>query len=354
MVKYLVFVCITCLISSCGSEQKNSDITSTVARPAKLLTITPKLIGSYLNYPATIQSQNTSSLSFEVSGVVKELKVVASQKVKKGDVLAILDSRDLKAQYESAKAQFASANSDYERALRLIKEDAISKSELEQRKSKKDINKASLVTAEKALKDTELIAPFAGNVAEIIIKEQQAVQASETAIVLLGDGLMEATINLPSSIMAKAQKQPENANSSYVSFSFSPNQKFPATFKEVELNADVNSQTYQVSFTFESPSNLNILPGMNATLWFRDPSIKNASIPKISIPLTAIGIENNKKYVWLVDQKTMMVNKKHIEIENNANEEIVVLSGLQTGDVIVMAGISSLYKDMKVRAWSNN
>jgi len=34
----------------------------------------------------TIQSQNTSSLSFEVSGVVKELKIVASQKVKKGDI----------------------------------------------------------------------------------------------------------------------------------------------------------------------------------------------------------------------------------------------------------------------------
>gem|GEM_PF-4481498 len=50
MVKYLVFVCITCFISSCGSEQKNSDITPTVARPAKLLTITPKLIGNYLNY----------------------------------------------------------------------------------------------------------------------------------------------------------------------------------------------------------------------------------------------------------------------------------------------------------------
>ena len=110
-------------------------------------------------------------MSFEVGGILKELLVVEAQKVNQGDVLAKLDQRDLQAKLKSARAQFDNADAEYQRALQLIKGDVIfSRSTLEQRKSQRDVSKAQLETAEKALQDTVLLAPYSGNIAAWIGK----------------------------------------------------------------------------------------------------------------------------------------------------------------------------------------
>ena len=166
------------LLVACDAEPPSSeDETETLVRPAKLIDVGYTHSDDFLNYPAVIKSQKLSRLSFEVGGVLKELLVVEAQQVKQGDVLAKLDQRDLQTQVKSAQAQFDNANAEYQRAMRLMKEDAISRSNLEERKSKRDVSKAQLDTAKKALQDSVLIAPYDGSIAKIQVKKQQAVQA---------------------------------------------------------------------------------------------------------------------------------------------------------------------------------
>ena len=345
----------TLLITACDSQPSESNSLSedkTQVRPVKLKEVGISQKNTYLNYPATITSNKLNTLSFEVGGVVKELLVVEAQHVNAGDVLAKLYSSDLEAQLNSARAQFDNTNSDYERAVRLMKEDAISKSELDQRRSKKDVNKAALETAEKAMQDANLVAPFTGNIAEIFIKKQQAISSGETAITVLGDGIMEASMNLPASIIAKALGDKKKDDRSYLVFSFSPDLKVPVKFKEANLNADSSSQTYQITFTFNAPKSLNILPGMNATIWFKNPNKSDQKSSIISIPLASISVDGQKKYVWVVNPETMEISKRDITIETGVGEHLNVTSGLKLGETIVVAGVSSMSSGMKVRPWS--
>ena len=323
-----------------------------LARPAKLLVIGQTKGDNYLNYPAVIESQQLSTLSFEASGVVKEVLVVEAQKVEQGDVLARLDQRDLQAKLKSARAQFDNADAEYQRAVRLIEKDAISRSELEQRKSKKDVNKSQLETAEKALQGSVLVAPYSGNIARVSIREQQAVQAGESAIVILGAGGLEALINLPSSIIAGAKEQKDPRISSYLTLSVAPDRRIPALFKEATLDADAASQTYEVTFTFEAPEYLNILPGMNATIWFKDPSESISEAPNVSVPLTAIVTDGEQKYVWVVNRELMVVTRRNITVENGIGANLNVSSGLELGETIVAAGVASLSGGQKVRPWT--
>jgi|TARA_B110000196_G_C21136764_1_gene661530 RND family efflux transporter MFP subunit len=353
----IIFPLLTSLlfISACDSQHNDASLqaeSDNKIRPAKLQVVGFNQQDSYLNYPAIVNSSDLNTLSFEVSGVVREINVVEAQKVNKGDILATLDTRDLLAKLNSAQAQYNSSNSDFERAERLIAEDAISKSELEQRRSKRDVDKASLETAQKAMQDANLIAPFTGNIAEIFIKKQQAITSGETAITVLGDGVLEASINLPASIVATAMKEEKENNSSYLIFSFAPNLKVPATFKEAKLNADNTSQTYQISFTFISPENLNILPGMNATLWFKNPNRTDENLPSLKVPLIAVSVDGQKKYVWVVNPESMEVNKRYITLVEGIGEHLIVKSGLTEGETIVVAGVSSMFEGMKVRSWS--
>lgn len=348
---------LTILLTACDSQPeqaKNSPKSQTEVqvRPVKLQSVGVNETDTYLNYPATITSTNLNELSFEVGGVVKEVFVVEAQQVTKGDILAKLDSRDLLAKLNSAQAKYDNTNSEFERALRLMKEDAISKSELDKRRSNNNVNKAALDSALKAVEDVNLIAPYSGNVAEVFINTQQAVSAGETAIKVLGNGLMEASMNLPASIMAKALKNEHTNDNAYLVFSFADETRIPVNFKEANLNADSSSQTYRITFTFTAPKNLNILPGMNASIWFKKPTLSAKSLSQVAIPLTAVAIDGEQKFVWVVDQNTMQVSKRIITLEDAVGENLLVKSGLVSGEVIVIAGVSSLSSGMKVRAWS--
>ncbi len=341
------------LLAACDSEPPSSENkTEVLIRPAKLIEVGQTNSNDFLNYPAVIKSQQLSTLSFEVGGVLKELLVVEAQKVKKGDVLAKLDQRDLQAKVKSARAQYDNANTEYQRAVRLMKEDAISRSNLEERKSQRDVSKAQFDTAKKALQDSVLIAPYDGNISRVHVKKWQAVQAGAEAISIIGKGGLEATINVPSSIIARAGKPKSPATDSYVVLDASPNQRIPATFKEASLEADAASQTYEVVFTFEAPEDLIILPGMNAVVWFRDPSSSTSDTNKIRVPLTAIATDGDQKYVWIVDQNTMMVSKRNVVIEANVGTIIGVIDGLKSGETIVASGVSALSEGMKVSKWS--
>ncbi len=341
------------LISACSQQAEQPTATeNSQSRPAKLLVVGQAAEESFLNYPATVKAENVSALSFEVSGVVDKISVVESQSIQQGDVLATLDTRDLQASLQSAQAQFDNANSEFQRAQRLIDQDAISKSEFEQRRAQRDVNKAQLDTAQKGLQDAVLIAPFSGNIAEISIKAQQAIQAGSTAMTILGSGEMEATINLPSSVIALAQRPNNDVGGAFLVFSFAPDQRIPAVFKEANLSADTASQTYKVTFTFGAPDTMNILPGMNASLWFPDPRSRTNNDAQILLPLAAIGIDGDQKYVWLVNKSNSSVTKQIITVQDGVGEMLVVTDGLELGDTVVAGGISAISAGMKVHPWS--
>ncbi len=346
-------LCLLFFLSACDARPPASENkTKAPVRPAKLIEISQANEVNFLKYPAVISSQKLSSLSFEVGGVLKELLVVQAQKVVQGEVLARLDQRDLQAALSSARAQFDSAATEYQRALRLIKEDAIARSVLEQRLAQHDIHKAQLDTAKKALEDSVLLAPYAGNIARVLISEQQAVQAGSPAISILGDGGLEATINLPASILARAGRKKTGEALAYLVLDAAPNHRIPAKFTEISLEADAASQTYELTFTFEAPEGLNILPGMNATVWFKEPGNLSAKHAQPSVPLTAIGNDGEQKYVWVVDKETMIITRRNITLEAGVGVNLNVSSGLDAGDIIVGAGISSLSEGMHVRPWS--
>ena len=352
LVKLSLYIFAVFFLVACDSESPSTKKeAATQIRPAKLIEVGQVNTDDFLNYPAVIQSQQSSVLTFEVGGMLIELMAIEAKKVKKGEVLAKLDQRDFLAKLKSARAQFENADTEYQRALRLIKEDAISRSVLEERKAQRDVSKAQLETTEKALEDSVLVAPYSGNVAKVLIEKRQIVQPGKPAISILGEGGLEAKINLPSSIIAKARKRKKKEVDSYVVLEAAPNRRIPAIFKEASLEADAASQTYEVTFTFKAPKGLNILPGMNATVWFKDPSKLATGISKASIPLTAIVTDGDQKYVWVVNKESMIVSRRNITVEDGVGMNLNVSSGLELGETIVAAGVSSLSEGMKVRLW---
>ena len=143
--------------------------------------------------PAIVRSVRTTDLAFQVGGQIVEWNAIDGSPLRRGEVIARLDARSFEAAVEQAEAQYRNADSEYERAQRLIEEDAISQSVVESRLAQRQVAKASLDTAQKNLSDTVLRAPFSGFVGLSRVEQFQNV-APQQSVLVLQSAAVEAVV----------------------------------------------------------------------------------------------------------------------------------------------------------------
>jgi RND family efflux transporter MFP subunit len=333
------------MVASCGGDD-DQETREPAVRPVKMLTLSPASDLLTSRYPGLVSAGRFSELSFQVGGLIEEVAAVDAQEVNAGDLIARLDQRDFESKAVSARSQFENAEEDYQRAVRLSEQDAIARSVLEQRKSQRDVARAQLDTA-----DTVLRAPFKGVVARIPARERETIAAGQLVAALIDTDALEITIDLPSRVIAESLEVEDRG--SFVILEAAPETRITATFKEANLLGDSASQTYGVTFVFEPPENLVILPGMNATVELSSARIAAADEGhRKSVPISAIGSDGASTYVWLVDPDTMTVSRRNVTVADGVGEYAIVTEGLAPGDTIATAGASFLAEGMQVRPWT--
>ncbi|MFT5838190.1 MAG: RND family efflux transporter MFP subunit [Flavobacteriales bacterium] len=338
------------LLSGCGQKVEPEKVE--VIRPAKLIEVTASSNIKHFNFPAVVEALSSKELTFQVSGQIEKLNVREGSEVKQGDVLATLVQRDFKNRLQTAQTQFNVAKLDFERAQRLIVENAIAQNVYDQRLTQLKVTTAQLDTANKAVEDTVLLSPFDGVVAVKHAKELDTVSPSQAVFTLQTEGAAEARVKIPASLVTH-QKQIVPIET--VVILDSANQyEIKAKLVAASTLADERSQTFDVRFGFTPPEELTILPGMTGIVKV---SLKLTSdvksIGQIAIPLSAVLSDSDGQFVWKVDTQTMTVARQNIQVGAGVGETLAIDLGLVAGDTIVGAGASYLNEGMKIRRLEN-
>ncbi|MEL6474552.1 MAG: efflux RND transporter periplasmic adaptor subunit [Pseudomonadota bacterium] len=338
------------LVVACSAAEEATQLET--IRPAKLITVEAASIQRELTFPAVIQAAQSAELTFQIAGEIRELNVLEGDPVQEGDVIARLDQRDARNRLTQSQAEFDNAEAEFQRAERLSAEDAISRSVLDTRRTQRDVARASLDTARKALSDTVLRAPFSGGVSRVLGRQFQNVQAKE-AIAILQSAEVEAVMNAPGTIVARIP-QLETVETRVV-LDAAPDTPIIGVFKEASGEADQATQTYQVAFSFKPPEGLLILPGMTATVesdfLFSGAGAQDIVAGGIAVPLSAIVAEGDERFVWRV-RTDATLEKQPVTLSSDFGETVTVVEGLDGGETIVAAGVSFFHEGMKVRPWT--
>ncbi len=320
-------------------------------RPVRVFTVRSAANERVMSFPAVIEAGRSAELTFQVPGTITELDIFEGQLVLAGQTLAALDDRDARNRLAQAEAEFGRTEAEYERAERLAEADAISRSVLGTRRSQRDVAGASLDSARKALDDTQLRAPFTGRISRVFAREFQNVQAKEPIANIVGDEL-EAVINVPSSVVSQIPRISQIG--SQLSFDSLPGVLLPATLKETATEADPNTATFDVSFSFERPTEVLVLPGMTATLVGSFSGMTaNGAENSLIVPLAAILSADGGEFVWRIDPATEAVARTPVTLGLEMGEGLIaVLDGLEEGDRIVSAGASYISPGQRVTPWT--
>jgi multidrug efflux pump subunit AcrA (membrane-fusion protein) len=71
--------------------------------------------------------------------------------------------------------------------------------------------------------------------------------------------------------------------------------------------------------------------------------------PGIEIPASALTRAERQPAVWVVDPATETVDLRNIELARHDPTRVIVAEGLQTGDIVVTAGVQALRPGQQVR-----
>jgi len=144
------------------------------------VTVEKRQVDDIVDWPGTVRSRSVANVAPKVMARVLEVRVSAGTAVKQGDVVAVLDDRELRSRAEqasaalaAAEAQAGQADSDLRRARMLIQKQATTPQDLEAAESRAKATRAQVAQArdgltevQVALGDTTVRAPFDGVVAE--------------------------------------------------------------------------------------------------------------------------------------------------------------------------------------------
>ena len=335
-------------------------------RVAKLYKIGKVSNASTMTYPGVVKSLKHAELFFRVSGPVKENNLKVGQLVKEGEVLMRIDQRDYQREIDKLR-QDLKINKDqsdlnkkqFQRTEALYKQQAISKSEYDAALSKANVSDAQLKSLEESIKkaqdklaDTSLRAPFSGVITDLRIKQFEIAQANVPVMSIDDLREVEVHISVPSGnmpVMGFKDTQRVKEEVFDITFPGRGDRILKGTVNGFKAIAEGNSETYDVALKVKTPEDFVLLPGMSAEV-INVPNRKINKSDAVSIPFASVFKRGEKSLVWVFNQTTKGISAREVTLgEPVSDNNLQVLSGLESGEFIIGAGVDWLSEDNTIR-----
>jgi RND family efflux transporter MFP subunit len=346
------------LLASCSAKEEVK--TGPQSRPVKIFTVEGGTAGGIRRFPALVDASKRAELAFRVSGKLQEILVLEGDLVEKDQLVARLDPTDFQITVDDRKATFENAQRNFTRAKDLVADGNISRIEFDRMEAEFKTSQAALSQAERDLEYTELRAPFTGRIAERRVQNFEEVMGKQTIFYLQDVNMLDVLIDLPESVVRSIRTstvrdsvsardaQRTDGVEAWVNFDDRAGTQFPLTIKEVATKADSQTQTFKVTFTMQSPTDFNVLPGMTAQVQLDLGSVM-AQDSSRWIPVRAVQADSGlTPRVWVLNGESMTVSSREVEIGRMSGSTIEIIAGLEGGEEIVAVGGPYLAEGMRV------
>jgi RND family efflux transporter MFP subunit len=363
-------------------------------------------------FPGKVEASKKVELAFQVSGVIVKLPVKEGKRVARGDLIAQLREDDFRARLKerqgeldraravlkslkrgerpeekrrreaklrAAEAKLSNARTEYQRDRRLLANRAVSREEADRSKTafrvaqqefaaarevsekgaiarEEDIQakeatvrglEGRVVEAKIQLDDCTLRAPYDGVIAKRFVERKQNVRAKEPIVKFQDVDEIHIAVDVPESVMASEVRRADIVQL-VAEFSGAPGLQFPVHITEVAQKADPVTQTFRVRVAMKVPPDVNLLPGMTATvtLTYHPARVVDS---RILVPISAVSRDGTgEQAAWVVGPDNT-VTRRRVKLGEATGGQIEIVDGLESGERIAVAGVRFLREGMKVR-----
>ncbi|WP_028213825.1 efflux RND transporter periplasmic adaptor subunit [Paraburkholderia mimosarum] len=306
-------------------------------------------------YVGTVQSRHEVNEAFRVGGKVVKRKVDVGQKVREGDVLAVLDDTDYQLAEEAARQQLTAAvsqarfaESDRQRLTSLKTDGSVSVSDDEKAQTGAQTTSATaeaerkkLELARNRLKYTVLRASQSGVVTAVRFEVGEVVAEGQPMVSIANEGEPEIVADLPEDRLATFSAARYKAW-----LASAPEQSFEVQLRELSPQAAAQTRTYRARLKPAVPRPLPL--GATATLLVERPAGEASAAV---IPASALTQNKGQPAVWVVrregSRSVGTVDLVRVSVHGYRNDDVLV-SGPPAGELVVTAGVQKMAPGLKV------
>lgn len=343
---YVFVLAFSLFLTACG--QKKEDKGATI-RPVKTAIVESRS-EIKKDFSGIVEAVDYVKLAFRVSGQIVNLPVIEGEKVKKGQLIAAIDPRDIALQYAADKSAYETAAAQVERNKRLLARQAISLQEYEISLSNYQRAKSAFELSTNNLRDTKLTAPFDGSIETRLVENYQRVNSGEGIVQLVNTKKLRIKFTIPDAYLYLLRSSDQKFR---VEFDTYKGQVFNAKLEEY-LDISTDGTGIPVTITIDDPAFdralYDVKPGFTCSIRFSANVGPFLEESMTVVPLSALfGESDGKKiYVWVVNDN--QVSRREVSVMSPTGEaQAFITKGLKAGEKVITAGVNQLVEGERVR-----
>ncbi|MCX7986044.1 MAG: efflux RND transporter periplasmic adaptor subunit [Bacteroidales bacterium] len=294
-----------------------------------------------LKYSGTIEAYRTIPLTFQVTGIAEEVYVNEGDRVKKGQLLAKIESTDYENVYKASLAKYEQAKDAYNRLKSVYEQGSLPEIKWVEITTGLEQARSSMEIAKNNLNKCRLFAPEDGFIGRRNIEPGQSTLAVSAAPIEL---VKIEKVYIKISVPEQEINSLKVGMHVQASVEAAGGETFEGTISSISPVAEMLSRTYPVKILVNNPS-LVLKPGMVCDVVI-DIS-ENQSI--VLIPYRSVTVDDRgKAFVFVIDTLTKKAIKRYVQLGNYKSSMIEVTDGLKKGDIVVVDGKEKLTENQLI------
>jgi RND family efflux transporter MFP subunit len=355
-----LLLCTAVVAAACGggdTQQAGGGAGGRGAFPAmdvKTITIAPRPIPQTSEFVATIRSLRSMNIQPQVDGIVRQIMVMAGDRVRAGQPLVQIDPEKQQAAVSASQSQRASREADLEfahqqlaRMQKLFDAGAVSRAELEQAETTVKTAEAQLAAVNSQIRENQVqlayyrvTAPADGVVGDIAVRQGDRVTPATLITTIDAAEGLEAYISVP---LERATALRPGLTVELLDTDGKVIASNPITF--IAPRADDATQSILVKATLRTRP-----PGVRVQQYVRS-RIVWTNEPAISVPVVAVNRISGQYFVFVAEQGQggIVARQKPVTVGDLIGDSYIVRSGVKEGEKLIVSNIQKLQDGVPVK-----
>jgi RND family efflux transporter MFP subunit len=337
-IRFIGFLLVILILGGCRvkSDQRGEEKATVV----KEIVAMRNTYGCFDNYVGTVEETGSISLSFQVSGHIERINVDQDEYVKRGQLLAAINSEDIGNMYSSALASSQQAGDAYRRYKKLYEEGSLPEIKWMEIQSKYKQAVSATAIARNNLGKSQLRAPKDGFIISKDVESGMNVIAGEPVLKLVDINNVNIRFSVPEDVIASLKVGQEVI----VHVAALDGRRYVCRITEKGIMANPVSHTYEVKCMMTN-SDHQLLPGMVCSV-----KVQRSLYPEeIIVPVNAVLLDTNgKNFVWI--DKNGVAIRRYVNVKAFLDKGIAVGKGLHEEDRVIVEGLQKISQGMKVQS----
>lgn len=317
------------LLSGCGRNAEPVQASPPQAPIAvRVQTVESKTRVATEEVVRTVRAKLRSVIEAKVSGKIEKMLAVPGQQVKTGELLAVIDAREVQARYDQALAVRQQAESELKRLTLLFEQKILSQAEFDNAQAKARVAIAAVAEAETMLDYTKVTAPFAGVITRKHADVGDLATPGKPLLEMEDSTALRLEADVPEAVVGRLKL----GDRLQVRISAIEN-GIEGVISEIAPAADPNSRTFLVKL------DLPAQPGLRAGQFGRV-AMPVGEVASLRVPATAVVQRGQLEFVFVyVDDKAQL---RLVRTGKRIEDEVELVSGISADEKVVIENAANL------------